>query len=104
MQYPAENTELYITQTQYLTKSFRGGFIIAHKALRRRNSSFGILKSLIQKTESIFMYVFTSMKDFSLCHLKALLFLHICLCRIHFFLLFFPIFCVNLAYSLSYFP
>lgn len=31
MQYPAENTELYITQTQYLTKSFRGGFIIAHK-------------------------------------------------------------------------
>lgn len=30
MQYPAENTELYITQTQYLTKSFRG-FIIAHK-------------------------------------------------------------------------
>lgn len=33
------------------------------------------------------------MKDFSLCHLKALLFLRICLCRIHFFLFFSHILC-----------
>lgn len=98
MQYPAENTELYITQTQYLTKSFRGGFIIAHKIKlsRRRNSSLGILRSLIQKTESIFIYVFTSMKDFSLCHLKALLFSSASVYAVFTFWGFFPHICVIL--------